>query len=119
MGIVITGLSIGLTLAFLLTPPLISLGVPLFGEEHAWRMPFFVLGAITVVIGFGMHRFFKGQGDFRSAYPNALKGLGGYTVVFLAAVMAVYVISLGRSAGVGGGHSHHRFGPLTLGVHLR
>ena len=94
MGIVITGLSIGLTLGFLLTPPLISLGVPLFGEEHAWRMPFFVLGAITVVIGYGMHRFFKGQGDFRSTYPNALKGLGGYTVVFLAAVMAVYVISV-------------------------
>src|SRR3990170_962769 len=55
MGVVITGLSIGLTLTFLLTPPLISLGGAVFGTEGAWRMPFFVLGAVTLVVGFGMH----------------------------------------------------------------
>src|ERR671917_540106 len=62
MGVVITGLSIGLTLAFILTPPLIGLGASVFGTEGAWRMPFFVLGAVTLVVGFGMHVFFKGQG---------------------------------------------------------
>src|ERR671915_1121013 len=81
MGVVITGLSIGLTLAFLLTPPLISLGGAVFGTEGAWRMPFFVLGAVTLVVGYGMHAFFKGQGDFRSAYIAALRGLSGYTIV--------------------------------------
>jgi MFS transporter, ACS family, D-galactonate transporter len=94
MGVVITGLSIGLTLGFLLTPPLIGLGSTVFGTEGAWRMPFFVLGIVTLVVGFGMHAFFKGQGDFRSAYPAALRNLSGYTIIFLAAVMAVYVITL-------------------------
>ncbi|HEY0128918.1 MAG TPA: MFS transporter [Rubrobacteraceae bacterium] len=94
MGVVITGLSIGLTLAFLLTPPLIGLGSTVFGTEGAWRMPFFVLGAVTLVVGFGMHAFFKGQGDFRSAYPAALRGLSGYTIIFLVAVVAVYVVTL-------------------------
>jgi MFS transporter, ACS family, D-galactonate transporter len=94
MGVVITGLSIGLTLAFILTPPLIGLGASAFGTEGAWRMPFFVLGAVTLVVGFGMHIFFKGQGDFRPAYLAALRGLSGYTVVFLVAVVGVYAITL-------------------------
>src|ERR687893_963059 len=51
MGVVITGLSIGLTVATLFTLPLIELGRPIFGAEGAWRMPFFVLGAITLVVG--------------------------------------------------------------------
>jgi ACS family D-galactonate transporter-like MFS transporter len=97
MGIVITGLAIGLTLALLFTQPLINLGSPLFGAENAWRTPFFVLGVITVIVGFGMHRFFKGQRgefEFRSAYGSALKGLAGYTVVLLLAVMVVYYLAI-------------------------
>jgi len=94
MGVVITGLSIGLTLAFILTPPLIGLGASVFGTEGAWRMPFFLLGAVTLVVGFGMHVFFKGQGDFSSAYLAALRGLSGYTLVFLVAVVGVYAITL-------------------------
>ena len=88
---VIIGLSIGLTLAFILTPPLIGLGASVFGTQGAWRMPFFVLGAVTLVVGFAMHVFFKGQGDFRSAYLAALRGLSGYTVVFLVAVVGGYL----------------------------
>src|SRR5919112_2225528 len=57
-------------------------------------MPFFVLGAVTLVVGFGMHAFFKEQGDFRSAYLAALRGLSGYTAVFLVAVVGVYAITL-------------------------
>jgi ACS family D-galactonate transporter-like MFS transporter len=94
MGVVITGLSIGLTLAFLLTPPLLGLGSAVFGAEGAWRMPFFALGAVTLVVGFGMHTFFKGQGDFRPTYLVALRSLGGYSIVFLAAVLGVYGVTL-------------------------
>jgi MFS family permease len=93
MGVVITGLSIGLTVATLFTLPLIELGRPIFGAEGAWRMPFFVLGAITLVVGVGMHRFFRSQRgafEFRSAYGPALKGLSGSTVVLFLAVMIVY-----------------------------
>jgi MFS family permease len=97
MGIVITGLAIGLTLAILFTQPLINLGSSVFGVEEAWRTPFFVLGIITLVVGFGMHRFFRsqrGEYEFRSAYGSSLKGLSGYTVVLLAAVMVVYLLTL-------------------------
>lgn len=97
MGIVIAGLSIGLTLALLFTQPLISLSIPIFGAENAWRTPFFVLGIITVAVGYGIHRFFKGQRgefEFRSAYGSALKGLGKYSIMLFAGVMAVYLLTL-------------------------
>lgn len=97
MGVVISGLGIGLTVALLFTQPLIQLGQSIFSTENAWRTPFFVLGLITVVVGFGIHRFFssqRGEYEFRSAYGSALKGLSGYTVIFLAAVMAIYLFTL-------------------------
>ena len=96
MGIVITGLAIGITLAFLLAAPLINLGTSVFGEEGAWRMPFIVLGAAAVVIGFGMAWFFKSQGgehEFRPAYPAALKELGKYAAVFFLAVIGIYFLA--------------------------
>ena len=77
MGFVITGLAIGITLAFLLAPPLIGFGTSVFGAQGAWRMPFIVLGVAAVVIGVGLHVFFRGQGgehEFRPAYAAALGG---------------------------------------------
>jgi ACS family D-galactonate transporter-like MFS transporter len=93
MGIVITGLSVGITLAFLSAAPLISLGASVFGAEGAWRMPFIVLGLLAVAISIGMHVFFKGQGgqhEFRPAYLPALGQLSKYFVIFFLAVMVVY-----------------------------
>src|SRR5919106_4898085 len=91
MGVVITGLSIGLTLGIVLTPPLIQLGDSVFGPEGAWRMPFFVWGVISLIVGFGISRFFRGQREreFSPSYLPALRELGKYSVVFLVAIMAV------------------------------
>src|SRR6201989_1483756 len=44
MGVVITGLSIGITIATVFAPNLINLGTSVLGGDDAWRMPFFVLG---------------------------------------------------------------------------
>ena len=96
MGVVITGLAIGITLAFLLAPPLIGLGSSVFGAGGAWRMPFIVLGIGAVIIGVGMAVFFKGQGgehEFRPAYPAALRELGKYAAVFLVAVVGIYYVA--------------------------
>ncbi len=94
MGVVISGLAIGLTIAFLSTPPLINLGQAVFGTaEGAWRMPFFVMGAVTLVVAFGTARFFRGQRgqyEFRPAYSPALKELAQYSVVFLVIVMGIF-----------------------------
>ena len=95
MGVVITGLAIGLTLAIVFTPLLTSLGESVFGTaEGAWRMPFFVTGLVTLVVALGMMRFFKrqqGQYRFRPAYLPALRELGKYSVVFLVVIMAVFL----------------------------
>lgn len=96
MGVVITGLAIGITLAFLLAAPFIRLGASVFGEEGAWRMPFIVLGVVAVVIGFGMSRFFRSQGgehEFRPAYPAALKELSKYAAVFFLVVVGIYFVA--------------------------
>jgi MFS transporter, ACS family, D-galactonate transporter len=96
MGFVITGLAIGITLAFLLAPPLIGLGTSVFGAEGAWRMPFIALGIGAVAIGLGMAIFFRGQGgehEFRPAYGAALGELGKYSVIFFVAVLGIYFVA--------------------------
>src|SRR5215210_2334839 len=74
LGVVITGLAIGITIALVSVPFLIELGNSVLGADNGWRMPFFVLGALTLVIGFGIMTFFKRQREreFRPDYPAAL-----------------------------------------------
>jgi ACS family D-galactonate transporter-like MFS transporter len=96
MGWVITGLAIGITAALLLAAPLIDLGASLFGKDDAWRMPFLVLGAIAVLIGVGMHFFFrsqKGEHAFRPRYAPAAGRLVAYATVLFVAIMAIYLLA--------------------------
>jgi MFS family permease len=89
-------LAIGITLAFLLAPPLIGLGISAFGPEGAWRMPFIVLGIAAIIIGVGMAAFFRRQGgehEFRPAYAAALARLGAYAAIFLVAVVGIYFVA--------------------------
>jgi MFS family permease len=92
MGVVITGLSIGITLATLLSPYLIQWGNMVLANGNGWRMPFFVLGIATLFVGTGLSRYFNRQNPelpFRSALGQLLK----YSVIFLAAIMLVYFLS--------------------------
>src|ERR687897_3364792 len=59
MGIAIAGLPIGLTLPLIFPVPMIGLGESVLGTGNGWRMPFFISGAITLVVGFGIVRFFR------------------------------------------------------------
>jgi MFS transporter, ACS family, D-galactonate transporter len=54
LGVVITGLAIGITIALVSVPLLIDLGNSVFGTNDGWRMPFIALGAATLVIGIGI-----------------------------------------------------------------
>jgi ACS family D-galactonate transporter-like MFS transporter len=97
MGVVITGLSLGITLAYLSAAPLLSWGEQIFGPGHGWRMPFIALGAVAVAIGFGMHAFFKSQPEpfrYQPAYLPALGRLAGYAAVLFVAVMAAYLVAV-------------------------
>ena len=97
MGVVITGLALGITIATVFTPNLIELGASVFGGEDAWRMAFLVLGAATLVVGAGIVVYFRGQ-QRGLPYGRAALHLGAYAAVGLAAVMAVYFI--GDAAGL-------------------
>src|SRR3712207_4757601 len=50
LGVVIVGLSIGLTVGIIATPLLIGWGASLGMGDGAWRMPFFVFAAFTFVV---------------------------------------------------------------------
>src|SRR3954465_7921763 len=48
MGVVITGLAIGITIATVFAPNMIDLGGQVFAADQAWRMAFLALGAATL-----------------------------------------------------------------------
>ena len=97
MGVVITGLAFGITIATVFAPNMIELGGKVFAADQAWRMPFFILGTATLLVGLGITTYFCGQ-ERGLPYARAALHLGGYAAGGLAAVMAVYFI--GDAAGL-------------------
>jgi ACS family D-galactonate transporter-like MFS transporter len=97
MGVVITGLALGITIATVFAPNMLDLGTSAFSKGDAWRMPFFILGSGTLLVGTGITIYFR-QKERALPYVRAALHLGAYAAVGLAAVMAVYFI--GDSAGL-------------------
>ncbi|GFG51093.1 MFS transporter [Mycolicibacterium agri] len=60
LGVAITGLAFGLTVASIATPPLLDFGANLLGTAHGWRLPFLVFGAATAILSLFMWRYLKG-----------------------------------------------------------
>jgi MFS transporter, ACS family, D-galactonate transporter len=89
MGVVITGLALGITLATIGTPYLISLGDLFLPTEESWRMTFAVLGLATLVVGLAMAWRWR-QHLQRAALKGATIHLLGYSAVTLALIMGVY-----------------------------
>lgn len=94
MGVAITGLSIGLTVATISTPYLIDWGAQVFGHGDAWRMPFLVLGGATLAFGWVTAVYMRRIGGPLKATGSTLRLLG-ISAVLCAAVMAVYLIADG------------------------
>ena len=61
MGVVITGLALGITIAIVFAPNMIELGGSVFAADEAWRMPFLLLGAATLVVGIAVAAYFRRQ----------------------------------------------------------
>src|SRR3954466_6114947 len=97
MGVVITGLSIGITIAVLFAPDMIKLGGEVFAADQAWRMAFLIFGAATLVVGLSCFAYFRREAR-GLPYGRAALHLMGFSAIFLAAVMAVYFV--GDSAGL-------------------
>ncbi|MFC3883508.1 MFS transporter [Bacillus songklensis] len=103
MGVVITGLSVGLTVATIGTPLLLGLAEPMMGKE-AWRFPFLLMGGISFLVVILMFKFMRPNSKLKQSvdsespgvkeyYGKALVQLCMYSVVFLSIIMAIYFAS--------------------------
>src|SRR3954452_15808029 len=97
MGVVITGLALGITIATVFAPDLIDLGGSVFAADQAWRMPFLVLGAATLAVGLSITVYFRRQQP-GLPYARATLHMMGFAAIGLAAIMAFYYI--GDAAGL-------------------
>jgi ACS family D-galactonate transporter-like MFS transporter len=61
LGVVIVGLSVGLTVGIICTPLLIQFGASLGMGDDAWRMPFFVFAGFTFVVAAILYGFFRSK----------------------------------------------------------
>ncbi len=95
MGLVITGLSIGITLATLGGAWLIELGRSVLGDVNAWRLPFFALSVFSLLVAYGVRREL-----WRTRAPEdnpgaALRLISQYAVVFFALIFGLFLLAEG------------------------
>jgi MFS family permease len=93
LGIVIAGLSIGLTVGIIFTPIMISWGASLGMGGDAWRMPFFVFAAFTFVVVLIAFTFFRTKlgGPLRLG-PPFLRLLGFSAPTFIV-IVALFLLA--------------------------
>ncbi|WP_016909339.1 MFS transporter [Streptomyces xiaopingdaonensis] len=97
MGVVITGLAFGITIATVFTPHFVNLGKQVLADEEAWRMAFWVLGTATLAAAALLAARFRAHLRW-AALGGATLRLGAVSAVSLALIMAVYL--LGERAGL-------------------
>src|SRR4051795_13768648 len=61
LGIVISGLSIGLTVGIIFTPILADWGRDLGMGKNGWMLPFFFFAALSLVVSVALHVFFRAK----------------------------------------------------------
>ncbi|MFE6775061.1 MFS transporter [Streptomyces sp. NPDC057702] len=91
MGVVITGLAFGITIAIVGTPHFIDVGKAFLPEVDAWRMAFWILGVATLLVGSVTTWYFRAHLRWRTVC-RATAHLGAYALVSLTLIMAVYLI---------------------------
>lgn len=89
MGVVITGLAIGITIATLCTPYFIDFGGVFLPGREAWRMCFLLLGSCTLALGLATAVSWRRHLHLDKVL-GAARHLAGYSLVTLALIMAIY-----------------------------
>jgi MFS family permease len=93
MGVVMGGLTLGLTIALLGTIHVIGLARPALGA-NAWKAPFMILGAATIGVAFLMKRYLApATPGVTYPYGRALASLLKYSAIFFFAIMGVYFVT--------------------------
>lgn len=93
LGVVISGLSIGLTLGIICTPLLIDWGSSLGMGVESWRMPFLVFAVVSVVVGLGCWFFFHRHLGGRLRLGPPLLRLIAVSAPLLLVVLTLFVVA--------------------------
>lgn len=94
LGLVISGLSLGLTAATIGTIYIINWAEPSWGI-NAWKAPFLICGTITIAFAI-LAKYVLGAKKVSTDsyhFGKALMQLGKYSIVFLAAILGVYFLT--------------------------
>ncbi len=93
LGIVLSGLSIGLTVGLLATPYLINWGSTLGLGGGAWRMPLWVFGAGSLLVAVATYVFFRARGDRPLRLGPPTLRLMLYSAPTAVAIIVLFVVA--------------------------
>lgn len=94
MGFVFVGLASGLTIATIATPYIIDYAASLWGPETAWSVPFILFSLPTFLVAFGVWKYVRKPSEDKEEYLPAAVRLIAFSVVFLGAIMATYLLTV-------------------------
>lgn len=93
LGVVIAGLSIGLTVGIIATPLLISWGTSLGMGGEAWRVPFFAFSVFTLVVTAIAFVFFRAKlGGAMKLLPPFLR-LAAFSAPTFVVIVALFLLA--------------------------
>ncbi len=93
LGVVISGLSIGLTIGIVCTPLLIDWGGSLGMGTESWRVPFVVFAVFSIAVALGCWYFFHRHLGGKLHLGPPLLRLIAVSVPLLAAVLLLFVVA--------------------------
>ncbi|WDF52850.1 MFS transporter [Paenibacillus sp. KACC 21273] len=93
MGIVLIGLPVGVTIAYIAVALLSEVGSNYMGIDNGWRIPFVISGAFTVIVGLCMRRVFKKEKIESIKLIPILLGTMKFSIPFFIIIMSIYFFS--------------------------
>ncbi|WP_198533545.1 MFS transporter [Streptomyces sp. AcH 505] len=93
MGVVMIGLSVGITFATLGGAWIIEMSRPWLGDDQAWRMPFFVLAILSFAAAVGLRKELWRTRCPRDNPAGAAKVIGAYSAIFFVLIFGVFLLA--------------------------
>ena len=93
LGIVVAGLSVGLTIGIVATPYLIDFGQHVGMGGHAWGMPLFVLGTFTLVVAAVSAYVFRNESGEKLRLRQPFVQLALYSAPTFVAILVLFIVA--------------------------
>jgi MFS transporter, ACS family, D-galactonate transporter len=93
LGVVLSGLSIGLTIGLLATPYLLEWGTALGLGGGAWRVPLWVFGTASLLVALATYLFFRARGDRPLRLGPPTVRLIAYSAPTAVAIIVLFVVA--------------------------